>query len=105
MIESVKFLAIFAKQWNSKFHMLQHRISSNWIDWNAMTGDAEPKKNRPTTVEGTVNMLNKTINANKSSGCVVILMHDALGKKLTVKSLQSIIDNLKNRGYAFATIN
>lgn len=76
-----------------------------WIDWNAMTGDAEPKKNRPTTAEGTVNMLNKTINANKSSGCVVILMHDALGKKLTVKSLQSVIDNLKNRGYAFATIN
>lgn len=75
-----------------------------WIDWNASTGDASKKGVRPETVEGTVAFLSKTINQNKNNNCVVILMHDAAAKKLTVEALPSVIKHLKTYYYNFGTL-
>lgn len=65
------------------------------VDWNALNGDAETTK---PTVEYEMQRLQETIG-NKQS--VVILMHDAEAKKVTVEALPSMIEYLKEQGYTF----
>lgn len=65
------------------------------IDWNSLTGDSE--KVNPSE-EYLMNNLYNTTNGKNS---VVILMHDALAKKVTVNTLPSVIEYLKNQGYEF----
>lgn len=73
-----------------------------WIDWNSMTGDAEPKRTRPTTVSGMVQMATAPISAGQK--VAVVLAHDTPDKKLTVKSLPQIIEAYKKAGYTFGVI-
>ena len=68
------------------------------VDWNALTGDAEGKK----TVDDQMSYAIKTIG-NKNS--VVILMHDAADKQITVEVLPQLIKYLKENGYRFANFS
>lgn len=76
----------------------------SWIDWNALTGDAEPASRRPTTASGLVSFLDTSIRANGESSIVVVLMHDAETKQLTADALGDVIDHLRSEGYEFGIL-
>ena len=76
----------------------------SWIDWNALTGDAEPAKRRPTTPEGLVEFLKKSMPKNDDASVVVILMHDAETKQLSADALPHVIDALRADGYSFGIL-
>lgn len=79
-------------------------LGVEWIDWNSLSGDAEPKSRRPTTASGLVEFTNKTIEKNDNKDIVVVLMHDAINKDLTVEALPDIIDSLRAQGYSFGIL-
>lgn len=66
-----------------------------YIDWNALTGDAEgqnvPKEK----------LLKHIVKDVEDKEKVVILMHDASTKETTLEALPDILDYLKNNGYVF----
>lgn len=66
-----------------------------YVDWNALTGDAETAN---PTVEFELERIKQTV-AEKNS--VVILMHDAQAKAVTAEALPQIIAWLKENGYEF----
>ena len=65
------------------------------IDWNALTGDSE--KVNPTE-DYLMNNLQKTADGKNS---LVILMHDAQAKHITVETLPKVIEYLQQQGYTF----
>ena len=65
------------------------------VDWNALNGDSETTN---PTVEYEVQRVQETVGDKQS---VVILMHDAQAKTVTVEALPTIIDYLKEQGYEF----
>ena len=65
------------------------------VDWNALNGDSEATS---PTVEYEMQRIQETVGDKQS---VVILMHDAQAKKVTVEALPSIINYLKEQGYEF----
>lgn len=73
-----------------------------WIDWNAMTGDAEPASRRPGNVAATVSMA--TTGVAQGSKAIVMLAHDTPGAKLTLQSLPQIINAYQAAGYTFGII-
>lgn len=75
----------------------------NWIDWNAMSGDAEAVQ--PTSVQGMVAELKKSMAEYGNPRVVVILNHDAAGKKLTAEAMPGMIQYLKKQGYQFGVMN
>ncbi|MDO5650465.1 MAG: polysaccharide deacetylase family protein, partial [Gallicola sp.] len=72
-----------------------------WIDWNVMTGDAQPKKERPVDTAGILAFLDKSVTRANVKSMVVVLMHDGENKDLTVESLPSVIKYFKDAGYSF----
>ncbi len=79
-------------------------LGIEWIDWNSLSGDAEPRSVRPTTAQGLVDFTNKTLKQNTNQDIVVVLMHDAADKKLTAQALPDIIDSLRDQGYSFGIL-
>ena len=79
-------------------------LGISWIDWNALTGDAEPASRRPTTPEGLVEFLKKSMPKNDDASVVVILMHDAETKQLSADALPHVIDALRADGYSFGIL-
>lgn len=75
-----------------------------WIDWNSLSGDAEPKKRRPTTAEGMVEFTEKSLQMSGQTDVAVVLMHDAENKTQTVEALPKIIDYFKDNGYEFGIL-
>ena len=73
--------------------LLQNNIVH--VDWNALNGDSETTS---PTIEYEMQRIQETVGDKQS---VVILMHDAQAKKVTVEALPSIIDYLKGQGYEF----
>ncbi|MBW6408950.1 polysaccharide deacetylase family protein [Clostridium weizhouense] len=70
----------------------------HYIDWNALSGDAEGKhKSAAELIEG----VKKTVTGREKA---VILMHDTNQKEETAKALPEIIDYLRSEGYEFRTI-
>lgn len=70
----------------------------SYIDWNALSKDAEgPKKNAEQLVQ-------EAINTTGTKQKVVLLMHDTYGKEETAKSLPDIIHYFKESGYEFRVI-
>jgi peptidoglycan/xylan/chitin deacetylase (PgdA/CDA1 family) len=65
-----------------------------FVDWNALTGDAEGKK----TKEDMLSFLEETVASKKN---VVVLMHDAGDKTVTAEVLPEVIDFLSEKGYVF----
>jgi peptidoglycan/xylan/chitin deacetylase (PgdA/CDA1 family) len=67
------------------------------VDWNSLTGDAERQNPTPDQV---VEGLKRTSQGKNS---IVILMHDAQAKQITVETLPQVIDYLIGEGYEFQT--
>ena len=76
--------------------LLQNNIIH--VDWNALNGDSETTS---PTIEYEMQRIQETVGDKQS---VVILMHDAQAKKVTVEALPGIIDYLKGQGYEFKNI-
>lgn len=76
----------------------------SWIDWNAMTGDAEAKKKEPTTPAEAAGNVQKDMALVKNPNVVVILMHDAPGKRISTEALPQIVTDLRTAGYTFGVI-
>lgn len=72
----------------------------SWIDWNAMTGDAEPAARRPGTVATMVAMASPPKGARVS----VVLAHDTPDKALTLQSIPEIVKAYKAAGFTFGVI-
>lgn len=66
-----------------------------YVDWNALTGDAETNN---LSIELEIKRLQETTSGRNS---VVILMHDAQAKIVTAEALPQIISYLKEQGYEF----
>ena len=75
--------------------------SYSFVDWNALTGDAEGHKKNP---EQLLEYLKKDVNEKAKPDRLIVLMHDTYGKENTAKALPSVIDYLKSLGYEFRTI-
>ncbi|MDO5018503.1 MAG: polysaccharide deacetylase family protein [Lagierella massiliensis] len=75
-------------------------LGVDWIDWNNMTGDAEPKSRRPSNVNDMVNKV-KILNEASSNNMQVILMHDSKNKELTIEALPQVIAYFKDLDYKF----
>ena len=69
-----------------------------YIDWNALSKDAEGKK------KNAEELAQCAIETSKGYEIVVLLMHDTYGKEETAKSLPDIIKYFKNSGYEFKTL-
>ncbi len=68
-----------------------------YLDWNALTNDADGADTREEIMENLKNTC-----GNQSS--VVILMHDAPNKDLTAETLPDVISYLKKQGYTFCSL-
>lgn len=79
-------------------------MGAEWIDWNSLNGDAEPKKRRPTTANGLVELAKKTIKNSTNPDIAVILMHDASNKATTREGLPALVEYLKSEGYTFGVL-
>ena len=73
--------------------LLQNNIVH--VDRNALNGDSETTS---PTIEYEMQRIQETVGDKQS---VVILMHDAQAKKVTVEALPSIVDYLQGQGYEF----
>lgn len=80
------------------------KLGDTWIDWNSMSGDAEPASDRPTTVSGMVRMVDKDFSGFGGGNVIVVLDHDADDKRLTVRAMPQIIAHLKKLGFTFGVI-
>ena len=65
-----------------------------YTNWNCMTGDAEGKN----TVEAQMNELIATMDGDDT---IIVLMHDASDKQVTVNALPEVIRYLREQGYTF----
>ena len=79
-------------------------LGLEWIDWNSLSGDAEPLKVRPTNKEEMLKYVKTSLSYWKQQNVAVVLMHDSQGKNLTLETLSSIIDYFKSNGYEFGIL-
>ncbi len=82
-----------------RYKQLLQESGYRYCDWNSLTGDAE-KKN-PDADYLMANLKKST----KDKEDVVILMHDAIAKKVTAQTLPQIIEYLIGQGYEFDTLD
>lgn len=78
----------------SKAKRFLNENNISYIDWNALTCDAEgiPTKE---------SIMKNLIETTKDKNSVVILMHDASTKILTYETLPNVIQYLREQGYEF----
>jgi len=69
-----------------------------YFDWNAITGDANPKLINKVDVNTIISTTFRTIGKQNK---VILLLHDSPKKPSTVEALPFIIEKLKNNGYHF----
>ncbi len=69
-----------------------------YIDWNALSKDAEGKK------KNADELVQFAVETSEGKEIVVLLMHDTYGKEETAKSLPKIIEYFENNGYEFKTL-
>lgn len=70
-----------------------------YCDWNSLTGDAEAAS---PSAEHIIERLKKTTGDKED---VVILMHDAVAKTITLKTLPTVLEYLISQGYSFDTLD
>lgn len=73
------------------------RAGYRYYDWNASAGDAEGRYTAKQLFEN-------AIRTSEGKKPVILLMHDGVGYKNTVRALQEIIRRFKNEGYVFKTL-
>lgn len=76
----------------------------HYVDWNAMSGDAQPTGDRPTTPEAMVDYQAHSITEYPDVHLRVVLMHDAMDKNVTVEALPGIIKFYKDHGFTFGIL-
>lgn len=69
------------------------------VDWNALTGDEEGKRNK-----NTGELLRYLKKTSKDKEKLVILMHDSRNKKNTLEALPEVIAYLKSEGFEFSAM-
>lgn len=80
------------------------RLGLDWIDWDAAVGDALSPAQEPKTEDAMLQYHLRSLNVYPASNVRVVLMHDALGKDLTVKTLPRIIQYYRDNGYKFGLL-
>ena len=70
-----------------------------YIDWNVDSGDAVARNVSSNIIKNNMRNYSGIYNVE------VVLMHDSGDKESTVDTLQSIINNYKNKNYKFKTLN
>lgn len=75
----------------------------HWIDWNAMTGDAEPPSRRPKSVDEAIAMA--TTGIESGTAAIVVLAHDTRAGAISLKALPRVIDTYRAAGYSFGVIS
>lgn len=73
------------------------RAGYRYYDWNASAGDAEGRYTAKQLFEN-------AIRTSEGKTTVILLMHDGVGYKNTVRALPEIIRRFKNEGYVFKTL-
>ena len=73
------------------------RAGYRYYDWNASAGDAEGRYTAKQLFE-------HAIRTSEGKTPVILLMHDGVGYKNTVRALPEIIRRFKNEGYVFKTL-
>ena len=73
-------------------------LGYKYVDWNALNGDAEGGE---FTVEKSMEYIKEYCT---DTGNVIVLMHDAKNKTVTVETLPQIIEYLNTQGYSFDKI-
>ena len=74
----------------------------SWIDWNALSKDAEGKP--LTSTDEAVQNLKETAAEYGTPNVLLILNHDAEDKKVTARSVPAMVKYLKSRGYELGVI-
>ncbi len=69
-----------------------------YVDWNAITGDGEGTNISPDK------LISRLVSTAGNQNHIVVLMHDSPSKQTSVEALPGVIQNLKSRGYEFATL-
>lgn len=72
------------------------------MDWNSISGDAEPASRRPGDTAATVQYVMDTLMNNREPDVAVVLMHDS--KSVTPEYLQAVIQRLQAEGYHFGIL-
>lgn len=80
------------------------RLGLDWIDWDAAVGDALSPAQEPKTEDAMLQYHLRSLNVYPASNVRVVLMHDTLGKDLTVKTLPRIIQYYRDNGYKFGVL-
>lgn len=70
-----------------------------YCDWNSMTGDAESSSPTRSVIMQTI----KSTTRNQED--IVVLIHDALAKKITADTLGEVIEYLISEGFIFDTLD
>lgn len=73
-----------------------------YIDWNSLSGDAQPAGRRPESPEAMAAYVLETLKDNSCSNVAVVLMHDTLSA--TPGYLDHVIDALEGEGFAFGIL-
>ncbi len=81
-----------------QFLPLIKSMGYKYVDWNALNGDAE---GGDFTAEKSMEYIKEQCT---DTGNVIVLMHDAKNKSVTVETLPQIIEYLKSEGYSFDKI-
>ena len=76
-----------------------------WMDWNAMIGDAEGVATRPKYPSDAVAYHANTLTIAPNDHVRVVLMHDAPDKEITVESLPYIIEYYQEQGFEFGVLS
>lgn len=75
-----------------------------WMDWNAAVGDALGASG-PKTAAAMLQYHAKTLVSFPQSNVEVVLIHDSVGKELSLQILPQIIDYYKQHGYQFGILS
>lgn len=73
-----------------------------YIDWNCLSGDAEPVGRRPGSPEAMGAYVLETLGNNRHIDVAVVLMHDTLSA--TPGYLHHVIDALEGEGFSFGIL-
>lgn len=74
------------------------RRGFSYYDWNVSSGDGS----NLTTTE---NIIDNICSNVENFSFPVVLMHDGPGKEATLAALPTVLENLKNMGYSFESLN
>ena len=76
-----------------------------WMDWNAMIGDAEVPSARPKYPSDAMDYHANTLTIAPNDHVRVVLMHDAADKEITVQTLPYIIEYYQSQGFEFGVLS